>query len=90
MRERIRGVPVESILQPELAGDVMAAMVGLTVAEMGELRDNEKALLEQLSLAAVTWSLDEALEVPLLYCYLHTSTPRESHSMSYIYRLACI
>jgi uncharacterized repeat protein (TIGR01451 family) len=78
MRERIRGVPVESILQPELAGDVMAAMVGLTVAEIGELRDNEKALLEQLSLAAVTWSLDEALEVAIQDLRVPTLT-RDEH-----------
>jgi uncharacterized repeat protein (TIGR01451 family) len=65
MRERIRGVPVEGVLQPEMAGDVMAALAGLTVTEMSELRDNEKALLQELAEAAVTWSLDEALVVAI-------------------------
>jgi len=65
MRERIRGVPVEGILQPEQAGDVMAALVGLTVDEMGELRDNEQALFQQLARAAVAWTVDESLEVAI-------------------------
>lgn len=65
MRERTRGVPVEGIQQPEMAGDVMAALAGLSVTEMRQLRDNEKALLEQLALAAITWSLHESLEVAI-------------------------
>ena len=32
---------------------------------MSELRDNEKALLEEHALAAVTWSMDESLEVAI-------------------------
>ena len=63
MRERIRGVPVEAILQPEQAIDVMAALVGLTIDELRLLQDDDKALIEQLALAAVTWTLDESLEV---------------------------
>jgi uncharacterized repeat protein (TIGR01451 family) len=63
MRERTRGIPVEMILQPEQASDVLAALVGLTIDELRLLRDDEKALIEQLALAAVTWELDESLEV---------------------------
>jgi uncharacterized repeat protein (TIGR01451 family) len=65
MRERNRGVPVEGLQQPEQAGDVMAALVGLTIAELNELRDNDKALLEQHARSAVAWTLDEALEVAI-------------------------
>ena len=63
MRERIRGVPVEAILQPEQATDVMAALVGLTIDELNELKDEERALLEQFAQAAIIWALDEAVEV---------------------------
>ncbi len=63
MRERIRGVPVENVWQLEQAGDVMAALAGLSLQELGELQDEEKALYERLALAAVAWSLDESLEV---------------------------
>lgn len=65
MRERNRGVPIESVLQPEMAGDVLAALADLSITEKGELRDNEKALLERYATAAVTWSLDEAVEVAI-------------------------
>ena len=63
MRERIRGVPVEAILQPEQATDVMAALVGLTIDELNELKDEQRALLEQFAQAAIIWALDEAVEV---------------------------
>lgn len=65
MRERNRGVPVEGLQQPLQAGDVMAALVGLTVTDLNELRDDEKALFEQLALSAVAWTLDEAVEVAI-------------------------
>ncbi len=65
MRDRNRGVPVEGLQQPEQAGEVLAALVGLTVADLNELRDDEKALFEQLALSAVAWTLDEALEVAI-------------------------
>jgi uncharacterized repeat protein (TIGR01451 family) len=65
MRERNRGVPVESVLQPIQAADIMAVLANISNLEMGELRDNEQAEFEKLALAAVTWSLDEALEVAI-------------------------
>lgn len=65
MRERNRGVPMEGILQPEQAGDVLEAMAGLSIAELRLMRDDEKTLFEQLSLAAVAWNLDESLEVAI-------------------------
>lgn len=65
MRERNRGVPMENVLQPTQAVDILAVLAGISNLEMGELRDQEQALLQELSLAAVTWSLDESLEVAI-------------------------
>ena len=65
MRERVRGVPVDSVLQLEQASDVMAALVGLTIDQLNQLQDEEKAILEQFSLAAVSWALDECVEATI-------------------------
>ncbi len=65
VRERNRGVPVEGVLQPEQAADVMAALAALKLYDLGQLRDNEIALLQELALAAVTWTVDESLEVAI-------------------------
>lgn len=65
MRERVRGVPVDSVLQLEQASDVMAALVGLTIDQLNQLQDDEKAMLEQFSLAAVSWALDECVEATI-------------------------
>lgn len=63
MRERNRGVPIESVLQPEMAADVLAVLVGLTIDEILALQDEQRALLDKYLLCAITWELDEALEV---------------------------
>jgi uncharacterized repeat protein (TIGR01451 family) len=63
LRERIRGVPVEAIEQPLLAADVLEALAALSLADLQLLRDEDKAVLQKLTLAAVTWELDESLEV---------------------------
>ena len=63
LRERNRGVPIEQILQLEQASEVLEAMAGLSIAELLLLRDDEKAVLEKLALAACRWELDESLEV---------------------------
>ncbi len=65
MRERNRGVPVEGILQLEEADDVLAALAGIMALNLNEIQDEQKALLEELSLAAIAWTLDEALEVSI-------------------------
>ncbi|MAI32507.1 MAG: hypothetical protein CMM07_12650 [Rhodopirellula sp.] len=65
MRERVRGVPVDSVLQLEQASDVMAALVGLTIDQLNQLQDDEKAVLEQFSLAAISWALDECVEATI-------------------------
>jgi uncharacterized repeat protein (TIGR01451 family) len=63
MRERNRGVPVESVQQLEMAADVLAALVGLTIDEIVALQDQQRALLDKYLLCAITWELDESLEV---------------------------
>ncbi|MGI9445195.1 MAG: DUF11 domain-containing protein [Rubripirellula sp.] len=65
MRERVRGVPVDSVLQLEQASDVMAALVGLTIDQLNQLQDDEKVALEQFSLAAISWALDECVEATI-------------------------
>ncbi|MFK8114114.1 MAG: DUF11 domain-containing protein [Rubripirellula sp.] len=65
MRERNRGVPIEMIVQPQQAGEILTALAAIDNLATGQLQDIEKALLEEMSLAAVTWSLDESLEVAI-------------------------
>ncbi|MEM1068502.1 MAG: DUF11 domain-containing protein [Planctomycetota bacterium] len=63
MREQIRGVPVEGILQLEQTGEVLEALAALSMAELRILQEEEKALLERYALAAIMWELDESVEV---------------------------
>ncbi len=63
MRDRNRGVPVEGVLQPEQAADVMAALAALKLFDLGQTRDSEIAILEKLAQAAISWTMDESLEV---------------------------
>lgn len=63
MREQIRGVPVERVQQLHQASDVLEALAALSMDELRTLDDAEKALLREHALAAVTWELDESLEV---------------------------
>lgn len=65
MRHRDRGVPVEGILQIEETTDVLTALVGLTFDQINELRDDQKALVEELALAAIAWTANESLEVAI-------------------------
>ncbi len=65
MRDRNRGVRIENVLQLEQTTDVLAALAGLKIVELDQLRDNDLALLRQAALAAVTWSLNESVEVEI-------------------------
>ncbi len=65
MRDRNRSVPVENVLHLQQNTDVLAAIAGLKIIELNQLRDNELALLREAALAAVTWSLDECVEVEI-------------------------
>lgn len=59
MRDRNRGVPVERVLQVEVAEDVLAVLQNLALINRGILRDNEKPWLSMAAQSAVTWSIDE-------------------------------
>ena len=63
MRDRSRSVPVEGVQQVNVAGNVMAALVNLSASQAGSLEGEQKALLHQCANAAVTYQLDECLEV---------------------------
>ena len=63
MRDRNRGVRIEGILQPEMAEDILALVAGLSVTEMAQLQENQLALLQEASTAAITWAIDESVEV---------------------------
>jgi uncharacterized repeat protein (TIGR01451 family) len=65
MRERNRGVPVEGVLQPVQAEDVLAALATLSRLEIGTLREEQKAILRRATLAAATWSINESVEVEI-------------------------
>jgi uncharacterized repeat protein (TIGR01451 family) len=59
MRDRNRGVPVERVLQVEVAEDVLAVLQNLALINRGILRDNEKPWLSMAAQSAVTWSIEE-------------------------------
>jgi uncharacterized repeat protein (TIGR01451 family) len=46
-----------------LAADVLAVLVGLTIDEILLLREEERALLDKYLLCAVTWQVEESVEV---------------------------
>ena len=63
MRARDRGVPVEVVLQPEVAQDVLAILTNLQLTNRGVLRDNEKPWISKAAHAAIAWSIDEEVAV---------------------------
>jgi uncharacterized repeat protein (TIGR01451 family) len=63
MRARDRGVPVEVVLQPEVAEDVLAILANLAFINRGILRDTDKPWIAKAAHAAVTWSIDEQVAV---------------------------
>jgi uncharacterized repeat protein (TIGR01451 family) len=63
MRERNRGVPVERVLQIEVAEDVLTVLQNLAFINRGILRDSEKPWLSNAAQSAVTWSVDEQAAV---------------------------
>jgi uncharacterized repeat protein (TIGR01451 family) len=63
MRARDRGVPVENVVQPVLAADVLALLSGLSIVERGILRESERALINIAAQAAIVWSVDQEVVV---------------------------
>ncbi|WP_345683613.1 DUF11 domain-containing protein [Novipirellula caenicola] len=65
MRDRNRGVRIENVLQPEMTEDVLAALAGLSVLDLAQLQENQLALLQESANAAVSWSVEESIEVAI-------------------------
>ena len=65
MRVRNRGVPIEGVLQPLQAEEVLAAVAGLSILELHQMRDTDLALVREAAQAAVTWTIDESVEVAI-------------------------
>ena len=65
MRDQERGIPVDSVQQVNVAGNVMAALVNLSSRQAYQLQGDQKALLHQFANAATTYQLDECLEVAI-------------------------
>jgi len=63
MRARDRSVPVEVVLQPEVAEDVLAILANLSYLNQGILRDTDKPWISKAAIAAITWSIDEEVAV---------------------------
>jgi len=63
MRARDRSVPVEVVLQPEMAEDVLAILANLTFINRGILRDTDKPWISKAADAAIMWSIDEEVAV---------------------------
>ncbi|MEM9587141.1 MAG: DUF11 domain-containing protein [Planctomycetota bacterium] len=65
MRDRNRGVPVDGIVQPVQAQDVLAILAGLQVQDLHLMRDQDLALLQDGVQAAVAWTTDLSVEVAI-------------------------
>ncbi|QDT03017.1 hypothetical protein K227x_13960 [Rubripirellula lacrimiformis] len=65
MRDRSRLVPVESVMQPVQNVDVLAILAGVKWNQLGQLRDEQKAVLERYAAAAIAWTIDESVEVAI-------------------------
>lgn len=63
MRERNRGVPVEGIVQPVLAADVLQILATLDAVSLSRLDESQILLLQQGALAARSWMIRDAVEV---------------------------
>ena len=63
MRARDRSVPVERVLQPELAEDVLPVLANLSLINRGILRDTDKPWLSMAAISAITWSVDTEVGV---------------------------
>lgn len=59
LRARDRGVPMENVLQPLLAAEVLELLANLAILQRGELIMDDLPLLERCAEAAVTWSVDQ-------------------------------
>jgi uncharacterized repeat protein (TIGR01451 family) len=63
VRMRDRGVPVENVLQPLLAEDVLELLANLSIIQRGVLEQEDLPILERCVQAAVVWSVDQEVGV---------------------------
>lgn len=63
VRARDRGVPVESVLQPEMAEDVLALLANLSIINRGVLIKDDLALIAIGTQAATIWTVDQEVVV---------------------------
>lgn len=63
MRARDRGVPVENVLQPEMAQDVLALLAGLSIMNRGILIKDDLPIILVGDQAATIWSVDQEVVV---------------------------
>lgn len=64
-RERNRSVPVDAVQQVEESDDVLAAMSTLKLIDLRQADRTDILMIQELALAAVTWSADDCLEVTI-------------------------
>ncbi|WP_246112960.1 DUF11 domain-containing protein [Allorhodopirellula solitaria] len=65
MRDRNRGVRIESVQQPRQAADVRTVLAGIQNVGISELDESLLALIERYAVAATIWTLDESVEVAI-------------------------
>jgi len=65
MRDRNRGVRIESIQQPEMAADVLAVLANIRNLSLLEVEDSQLAVIQRLALAASAWTIEESVEVEI-------------------------
>jgi uncharacterized repeat protein (TIGR01451 family) len=63
MRARDRGVPVENVLQPEMAEDVLALLANLSIMNYGILIKDDLPIILIGDQAATIWSVDQEVVV---------------------------
>ncbi len=88
MRARDRGVPVENVLQPVLAAESLALLANLAIINRGVLIDRDKALIEEASLAATIWSVDQEVVVAVAGQTAATITRDQAAHELVVYELA--
>ncbi len=88
MRARDRGVPVENVLQPVLAAESLALLANLSIINRGILRDSDKALIEEASIAATIWSVDMEVVVAVAGQAAATVTRDQAAHELVVYELA--
>ena len=63
LRGRDLGVPIDTVNGPVLASETLALLTNISVISDGVLRDADKPWLAKGNLAAITWSLEQSVQV---------------------------